>query len=168
MEQGKIHNGDTIGHIWLDGDYGANGLRGARYFAQRHHLTVRDAKVTPTTADMRDAVTAFAGEPRVKAIALSTTPEQTASAAAVNQQRRLNVPMISNSPVFAPQLLAGPAAGALGRLSVVTSSVPFASDVPKAQHISYAYRQAGYPELPNSEVPYGYAIGEIWGQLLTW
>lgn len=44
MEQGKIHDGDTIGHIWLDGEYGANGLCGAQYFAQRHHLTLRDTK----------------------------------------------------------------------------------------------------------------------------
>jgi ABC-type branched-subunit amino acid transport system substrate-binding protein len=55
MEQGKIHDGDTIGHIWLDGDYGANGLRGAQYFAQRHHLNLREAKVT-TESTMRDAV----------------------------------------------------------------------------------------------------------------
>jgi ABC-type branched-subunit amino acid transport system substrate-binding protein len=45
MRQGKIREGDTIGHIWLEGDYGANGLRGAQYFAQRHHLRLREAKV---------------------------------------------------------------------------------------------------------------------------
>jgi ABC-type branched-subunit amino acid transport system substrate-binding protein len=166
MEQGKIHDGDTIGHVWLDGDYGANGLRGARYFAQRHHLTLRDTKVTATTWDMRDVVAAFAGVPRVKAIALSTTPEQTASAAVANQHLRLNVPMVGNSPVFSPRLLFGPSADALSKLSVVDSSVPFSSDVPTARHVATAYRQAGYLELPNSGVPYGYAIGRIWGQLL--
>ncbi len=166
MEQGKIHDGDTIGHIWVDGEYGANGLRGARYFAQRHHLILRDAKVTATGSNMRDVVAAFAGEPRVKAIALSTTPDQTASAVAANQQLGLTVPMIGNSAAFAPQLLFGPAAGALGDLSVVNSSVPFSAVAPRAEHVAGAYRQAGYLELPNSGVPYGYAIGKIWGQLL--
>jgi ABC-type branched-subunit amino acid transport system substrate-binding protein len=165
MEQGKIHDGDTVGHLWLDGEYGTNGLRGARYFAQRHHLTLRDAKVT-TTSDMRRFVAAFAGAPRVTAIALSTTPDQTAAALTANQQLRLNVPMIGNSAAFSPQLLFGPAAGALGNLSVMESSVPFSAVVPRAQHVAEAYRQAGYLQLPNSGVPYGYAIGKIWGQLL--
>jgi ABC-type branched-subunit amino acid transport system substrate-binding protein len=165
MEQGKIHDGDTVGHLWLDGEYGTNGLRGARYFAQRHHLTLRDAKVT-TTSDMRRFVAAFAGAPRVTAIALSTTPDQTAAALTANQQLRLNVPMIGNSAAFSPQLLFGPAAGALGNLSVMESSVPFSAVAPRAQHVAEAYRQAGYLQLPNSGVPYGYAIGKIWGQLL--
>jgi ABC-type branched-subunit amino acid transport system substrate-binding protein len=165
MEQGKIHDGDTVGHLWLDGEYGTNGLRGAKYFAQRHHLTLRDAKVT-TTSDMRHFVAAFAGAPRVTAIALSTTPDQTAAALTANQQLRLNVPMIGNSAAFSPQLLFGPAAGALGNLSVMESSVPFSAVAPRAQHVAEAYRQAGYLQLPNSGVPYGYAIGKIWGQLL--
>ena len=166
MAGGAIHDGDTIGHIWLEGDYGANGLRGARYFAQRHHLRLREAPVTTTSA-ISDVVAAFAAEPRVRAIALSTTPTQTVSAAAANQVVGLNVPMIGNSSVFTPQLLTSPAAGTLHNLSVVASSVPFSSATPKARHVATAYQRAGYREPPNSGVPYGYAIGQIWGQLLT-
>jgi ABC-type branched-subunit amino acid transport system substrate-binding protein len=165
MEQGKIHDGDAIGYVWFDGEYGANGLRGAQYFAQRHRLRLREAKVTAESS-MRDVVTAFTAKPRVRAIALSTTPEQTAAVAAVNQEVALGVPMVGNSPAFTPQLLTGPAAGALANLAVVASSVPFSSALPAAQHLADAYRQAGYPEPPNSGVPYGYAIGQIWGQLL--
>jgi ABC-type branched-subunit amino acid transport system substrate-binding protein len=165
MAQGKIHDGDTIGHLWLDGEYGANALRGVQYFAQRHHLTLRATKVT-AGSDIRGVVANFAAEPRVKAIALSTTPAQTASVAAVSQQLRLGVPVIGNSAAFTPQLLSGPAAGALSNLSVVASSVPFSAPLPSALHIASAYRQAGYPELPSSGVPYGYAIGTIWGQIL--
>jgi ABC-type branched-subunit amino acid transport system substrate-binding protein len=166
MGQGKIHDGDTIGHIRLEGEYGANALHGAQYFVQRHHLTLREAKVT-SESNMRDAVAAFAAEPRVRAIALSTTPQQTAAVAAANQELGLDVPMVGNSPVFAPQLLAGPAASALNNLSVVASSAPFSSDVPTALHVAEAYQQAGYPQPPNGGVTYGYAIGWIWGQLLT-
>jgi ABC-type branched-subunit amino acid transport system substrate-binding protein len=165
MAQGKIRDGDTIGHIWLDGGYGANGLRGVQYFAQLHHLTLRATKVT-ADSNMRDVVASFAAAPRVKAIALNTTPAQTASAAAINQELRLDVPMIGNSEVFTPQLLAGPAAPALGNLSVVSSSVPFSAAVPKALHVAGAYQQTGYPERPSSGVPYGYAIASLWGQLL--
>lgn len=165
MAQGKIREGDTIGHIWLDGEYGANGLRGVQYFAQLHHLTLRATKVTADT-NMRDVVAGFAAAPPVKAIALNTTPAQTASAAVINQELRLGVPMIGDSDVFTPQLLASPAAPALGNLSVVSSSVPFSAAIPKATHVAGAYQQAGYPELPSSGVPYGYAIASLWGQLL--
>ncbi|HKS52535.1 MAG TPA: ABC transporter substrate-binding protein [Pseudonocardiaceae bacterium] len=165
LAQGKIHDGDTIGHVWLDGDDGANGLRGVQYFAQRHHMTLRATRVT-VGSDMREVVAGFAAAPRVKAIALSTTPAQTASVATLNQELRLGVPMIGNSPVFTPQLLVGPIAGALANLSVVASSVPFSAATPKAQHVASAYQQAGYPELPSSGVPYGYATATIWGQVL--
>lgn len=165
MGQGKIQDGDTIGHIWLEGEYGANGLRGAQHFAQRHRLTLREAKVS-AESNIRDVVAGFAAEPRVRAIALSTTPEQAVAAGAFNQQVGLNVPMVGNSPVFSPALLSSPAAPGLVNLSVVASSVPFTSDVLAAQHVAGAYRQAGHPEPPNSGVPYGYAIGQIWGQVL--
>ena len=166
METGRLRDGDTIGHIWIDDEYGANGLRGARYFAEKHRLTVRDAKITATDSDLRDIVAGFAADPRVTAIALTTTPEQAASAAVANQQLGLNVPMIGNNSVFTPQLLEGPAAAALVNLTVVASSVPFSSDVPQAQQVAQAFQQSGFEGRPNSGVPYGYAIGEIWGELL--
>lgn len=49
METGRLRDGDTIGHIWIDDEYGANGLRGTRYFAEKHRLTVRDARSPPPT-----------------------------------------------------------------------------------------------------------------------
>ncbi len=166
METGRLRDGDTIGHIWIDDEYGANGLRGTQYFAEKHRLTVREAKISATDSDLRDVVAGFASDPRVTAIALTTTPEQAASTAVANQQLGLNVPMIGNNPVFTPGLLEGPAAGALGNLTVVASSVPFASDVPQAQQVAQAFQQGGFEGRPNSGVHYGYAIGKIWGQLL--
>ncbi|MDQ4009681.1 MAG: ABC transporter substrate-binding protein [Actinomycetota bacterium] len=166
METGRLRDDDTIGHIWIDDEYGANGLRGTQYFAEKHRLTVREAKISSTDSDLRDVVAGFASDPRVTVIALTTTPEQAASAAVANQQLGLNVPMIGNNPVFAPGLLGGPAAGALSNLSVVASSVPFSSDVPQAQQVAQAFQEGGFEGRPNSGVPYGYAIGEIWGQLL--
>lgn len=84
----------------------------------------------------------------------------------MNQQLGLDVALVGNNPVFAPQILSEQSAAALSKLSVVASAVPFASDVPKAREIAAAYQEAGYQELPNAGVPYGYAIGEIWGQIL--
>ncbi|MGH3873944.1 MAG: ABC transporter substrate-binding protein [Pseudonocardiaceae bacterium] len=160
MQQGKIRDGDTIGHLWIDGEYGANALRGTRYFAAKHNLTVRDVKVSPTDSDLRGVVAGLVSDSRMRAIALSVTPAQTVSVAQANPR----LPMVGNNPAFAPQLLDGPAA--LGNLSVVASSVPFSAEVPRAQHVAQAFQQGRFEGPPSSGVPYGYAIGEVWGQLL--
>jgi ABC-type branched-subunit amino acid transport system substrate-binding protein len=165
LSEKKIKEGDTIGHIYIDGEYGANGLRGAQYFASKHRLKIKTAKVTSTDTDMKGIVTGFKGA-GVKAIALTTSPAQTADAAVANKALGLNVPLVGNNPTFAPQLLDTPAKAALDKLYLVASSVPFGSDVPKAVTIAKTYKEKGFKELPNAGVPYGYAIGEIWGQLL--
>jgi ABC-type branched-subunit amino acid transport system substrate-binding protein len=125
---------------------------------------VEKVAVQATDTDMASIVTGFKGK-NVKAIALTTTPAQTASAAATNEALKLEVPLVGNNPVFSPQLLDSPAAKALERLSVVASAVPFGSDVPKAKEVAQKYKDR-FSEVPNAGIPYGYAIGMIWGQIL--
>src|SRR4051794_38961691 len=81
MDNDMLSDGDTIGHIYIKGEYGENGLRGAEYFAKKHNLTIKKVAVQATDTDMKGIVTGFKGD-KVKAIALTTTPAQTASAAA--------------------------------------------------------------------------------------
>src|SRR2546423_4525234 len=38
LQKGLLHEGDTIGHIYFEGDYGESALRGSRYAAAQHHL----------------------------------------------------------------------------------------------------------------------------------
>jgi ABC-type branched-subunit amino acid transport system substrate-binding protein len=165
LEKGDIKKGDTIGHIYIDGEYGANGLAGSKYFGEQNDVKVSEAKVTSTDTDMKALVTKFKGE-KVKAIVLTTSPAQTASAASNNAQLGLNVPMIGNSPVFAPALLDTPAAPALTKLYVVASAVPFDSNVPKAKEIATKFTSENPDIKPSFTVQYGYAQGLIWGQIL--
>ncbi|MCF6422678.1 MULTISPECIES: ABC transporter substrate-binding protein [Amycolatopsis] len=165
QEQGMIKDGDTVGHIYIDGEYGANGLRGARYYAQKHGMNLREVKITSSDNDLTNIVTGLRGE-GVKAIMLTTTPAQTGSVAAANKALGLNVPLLGNNPTFDPVLLSSPAANALDRLYVVASSVPVAADVPKAKDVLAKYKAAKFPEAPNAGVPYGYAVAEVWGAVL--
>lgn len=165
QKRGLIKDGDTIGHIYIDGEYGANGLRGARYYAKKHNMKLRETKITSSDSDMTNIVTGLRGE-GAKAILLTTTPTQTGSAAAANKSLGLNVPILGNNPTFDPALLSSPAAGSLDKLHVVASSVPFSSDLPKAKEIAQKYEAAGYSEPPNAGVPYGYAVGTVWGTVL--
>ncbi|HZE66564.1 MAG TPA: ABC transporter substrate-binding protein [Sporichthyaceae bacterium] len=166
LEKGRIKKGDTIGHIYIEGDYGTNGLAGSKYFAKQNGLKVVDAKVTSTDTDMQSIVTKFKGN-GVKAIVLSTTPPQTAAVAVNNAGLALNVPMIGNSVSFAPALMATPAAAALSKLYVVASVVPYDSPVAKAKELATKF-EAEYPHVrPTSAVQFGYAQGLIWGQILA-
>lgn len=164
-QKGLIADGDAVGHIYIDGEYGANGLRGAKYFAQQHNLKLSEIKITSTDNDLTNVVTGLKGQ-GVKAILVTTTPTQTGSVAAANKALGLNVPILGNNPAFDPLLHKSPAASALDKLYIVASSVPFSADIPKARDVAQKYKAAGYTEPPNAGTPYGYAVAEVWGAVL--
>ncbi len=166
QQEGLIADGDTIGHIYIDGEYGGNGLKGSQYYAQQHNLTINEAKVTSTDNDLTGIVTGMRGA-GVKAIVLTTTPGQTASALAANQALGLNVPVLGNNPTFDPALLESPAAGALGNLYVSGSSAPFSSPNPKVVEITTEYKEADPDSPRNGGVVVGYVEGLVWQNVLT-
>ena len=45
LEKGLIKEGATIGHIYFEGEYGANGLAGSKYMATKHGFKIVEAKV---------------------------------------------------------------------------------------------------------------------------
>ncbi|MDN5748409.1 MAG: ABC transporter substrate-binding protein [Pseudonocardia sp.] len=166
QQQGLIADGDTLGHIFVGGEYGENGLLGAKYYAEQHGMTIQEAKVAASDTDMTNIVTGFQGA-GVKAILLTTTPAQTASTLNAASALGLDVPVMGNNPTFDPATnLAGPAAATVDNLYVSASSVPFSSEVEKAAAIRESF-QAKYPDASeNAGVPYGYAGGIIWEQIL--
>jgi ABC-type branched-subunit amino acid transport system substrate-binding protein len=166
QQEGLIADGDTVGHIYIGGEYGENGLLGAQSYADQHNMTIQPAQVAATDTDMTNIVTGFQGA-GVSAILLTTTPAQTASALNAANALGLDVPVLGNNPTFDPATnLAGPAAGTVGNLYVSASSVPYTSEVPKAQEVRDMFT-AAYPDASkNAGVPYGYAGGLIWQQIL--
>ena len=120
LEKGLIKKGDTIGHIYFEGEYGDGGLQGSKHMAETQGLKIIEAKIKSTDQDMSAQITQFKAA-GVKAIALTVAPGQTASAAGVAATQGLDVPLIGNNPVFAPGLLDGPAADALKEHLIVAS-----------------------------------------------
>jgi ABC-type branched-subunit amino acid transport system substrate-binding protein len=167
QKQGRIADGDTVGHIFIGGEYGENGLLGAKAYAQQHGMRIQEAKIAATDTDMANIVTGFQGA-GVKAILLTTTPAQTASALNAAKALGLNVPVLGNNPVFDPATnLAGAAGAAVGNLLVSASSVPYSSTVAKAGQVRQEF-VAKFPDAAKTAgVPYGYAGGLIWEQILT-
>jgi len=164
LKQGKIAKGDKIGHIYIQGEYGANGLIGSKYAAQADGLTLVEQQVKATDTDMSGAVTALKSA-GVKAILLTTTPTQTASAAGAAASQGFNVPVLGNNPTYLPQLLKTPAGPALtANYLVVQSAAPFTD--PSAKDVAAAFKSK-YPDvLPNAGVTYGYAVAEAYVTIL--
>ncbi|MCA1721839.1 MAG: ABC transporter substrate-binding protein [Actinobacteria bacterium] len=104
LDKGLIKEGDKLGHIYFEGEYGANGLAGSKYFAGKHKMTVVEAKIKATDLDMSSQITQFKAA-GVKAILLTVSPKQTLSVASVAGSSGLDVPIIGNNPVFSPALL---------------------------------------------------------------
>ena len=161
LKEGKIKEGDKIGHIYFEGEYGEGGLAGSKYFAKQHGMKVVEQQIQPTDTDMTAQVSKLKSE-GVKAIALTVAPGQTASVAGVAAAQGLDVPIAGNNPVFAPALLKGPAGPALKKNLYVASPVaPF----DKLPDLLKSY-QAAHPGDPTLGVVFGTAAADVMRQIL--
>jgi ABC-type branched-subunit amino acid transport system substrate-binding protein len=162
FQQGILKEGDTVGHIYFEGEYGANGLAGSKAVADAKGLKIIEAQIKSTDQDMSAQVTQFKAA-GVKAIALTVAPGQTASVAAVAQAQGLDVPILGNNPVFAPGLLAGPTAGWLKSHLYVASPVSAFDAHPD---LLKAYK-AAYPDVtPSLGVVVGTGMAVLMKQVL--
>ncbi|MER5295881.1 ABC transporter substrate-binding protein [Streptomyces pharetrae] len=157
-----LKKGDTIGHVYFEGDYGANALEGSTWAAERAGLKIVDQKIKATDTDLSAQVSALR-EAGVKAVLISAGPAQTASLAGVAASRGLQVPIVSSAPGFAPQLMKTPAAKALEAMLHVVSAAPaVSSDLPGVKKMVASYEK----KFPGSPVDSGVLSGYNAAQLL--
>jgi len=162
FQEGLLKEGDTVGHIYFEGEYGANGLAGSKAVAEEKGLNVIEAQIKSTDQDMSAQVTQFKAA-GVNAIALTVAPGQTASVAAVAEAQGLDVPILGNNPVFAPGLLAGPTAEWLKTHLYVASPVSSFDD---HADLLKAYQEA-YPDItPSLGVLVGTGMATLMNQVL--
>jgi ABC-type branched-subunit amino acid transport system substrate-binding protein len=162
FQEGLLKEGDTVGHIYFEGEYGANGLAGSQAVAEEKGLKIIEAQIKSTDQDMSAQVTQFKAA-GVNAIALTVAPGQTASVAAVMQASGLDVPILGNNPVFAPGLLQGPTAEWLKTHLYVASPVSAFDD---HADLLKAYQEA-YPDVtPSLGVLVGTGMATLMKQVL--
>jgi ABC-type branched-subunit amino acid transport system substrate-binding protein len=162
LAQGKIKEGDKLGHIYFEGEYGANGLAGSKYFASQHNMTIDEAQIKSTDTDMSSVVTRFKAD-GVAAILLTVAPQATASAAGVSQQVGLNVPILGSNPVYAPGLLTSAAGPVLKERMWVASPVP---TFDAHQDMLDAYTKAYPGATPSLGAVHGYADSIVMDEIL--
>lgn len=161
LKEGKLKEGDKIGHIYFEGEYGEGGLAGSKYFAKQHGMQVVEQQIQSTDTDMTAQVTKLKAE-GVKVIALTVAPGQTASVAGVAAAQGMDVPIAGNNPVFAPALLDGPASAPLKKNLYVASPVaPF----DRLPDLLKKY-QAAHPGDPTLGVVWGTAAADVMRQIL--
>ncbi|WP_073255634.1 ABC transporter substrate-binding protein [Cryptosporangium aurantiacum] len=163
FRQKMLKEGDTVGHIYFEGEYGETGLEGTRHVAKAKKLQVVEAQIKPTDQDMSAQVSQFKAR-GVDAIALTVAPPQLASVAAASQAQGLDVPIVSSAPVFAPGLLAGPTAPWLkSHLYVAAQTSTF-----EAHPDLYEQYTKAYPKEKSASagVIFGYGMGEVMKQVL--
>ena len=168
MKEQGVASGDTIGHLYFEGDYGENALKGSKFAADKHGLKIVEQKITPADQDMTGQVSAFK-KAGVKAILFSAAPPQAASLAGLAAAQKLDVPIVANGPGWTPQLLTTPAADALAaNYYVVSSMAPLSVQSEGVQKFLTAY-QAQFPKgTPSSNGSlYAYAGAQIADAALT-
>lgn len=166
FEEGMLEEGDAVGHIYLQGEFGESALAGSKYAAEELGLTLIPQEVPPTATDVTAQVTALKNK-GVKAVLLSTTPGQTASAAAADAASGLNVPLLGSNPSWVPQLLDTAAGDALTKYYYVAQSYQlYNSDVPGAQAVREAFKEKYADAVPVAAVDWSYATAASYSAVL--
>jgi ABC-type branched-subunit amino acid transport system substrate-binding protein len=164
--KGMIKSGDKIGHLYFEGEYGENGLKGSKYYASKNGMSVVEQKIQPTDEDMSGQVAAFkrAG---VKAIVVTTGPKQLASLAGVGAAQGLNVPIVGNNPTFDPAVMASPAAKALEANTYVVGSIsPWTLDSPEVKKVGDDFVKAYGKKDAKASVQFGYVQAQVMYEIL--
>jgi len=162
FQEGLLEEGATVGHIYFEGEYGANGLAGSQAVAEEKGLELIEAQIKSTDQDMSAQVTQFAAA-GVDLIALTVAPGQLASVAAVMEAQGLDVPILGSNPVFAPGLLDGPSAEWLKTHLYVASPVSAFAANPE---LLEAY-EAAYPDsTPSLGVVVGTGMSTLMKEVL--
>ena len=166
VDEGIIAEGDTIGALYVEGEYGANGFTGVEFAAKALGLEVVEATLKSTDTDATSVISQFA-QAGVAAVTLTTTPTQTASAVGVAAQALPGIKFLGSNPTFSPGLLATPSAAALVENFLLTASaLPFTADTPEMEQVRTEFA-AEYPDEPgNGGVTYGYGVATIYSQIL--
>ncbi|MFC4060018.1 ABC transporter substrate-binding protein [Planomonospora corallina] len=161
VKEKGVKSGDSIGHLYFEGDYGETALNGSKFAAEKHGLKLVEQKIKATDQDMTAQVAAFK-KAGVKAVLVSVGPRQTASLVGVALAGGMKVPFLGSNSAYSPQLLPTPAGPALlAAFEYVTAGAPMSSDLPGIKKLGEDYK-AKYPnEAIDSGVASGYLAAGI-------
>lgn len=120
VQEGTLGEGDSIGYIYFQGDFGGPGLEGATFAAEQHGIEVSSYEIDPSVTDLTQQITDIAAAGS-GAIFMSVSPPLLANAAGVAATHGLDVPIVVPTPTFVPQILDSPAGADIAERVMVVS-----------------------------------------------
>jgi ABC-type branched-subunit amino acid transport system substrate-binding protein len=166
VEHGTLKSGDSIGHIYFEGEYGEDALLGTKFAAEKKGLKLVPVKIKSTTTDVSAQMTNLKSQ-GVKAVFLTVGPKVTASAAAVAASLGWNAKLVGSNPSFAPGILDTAAAPALVKnyIGIASWQQP-ASDNASVTSLIKNYKKA-YPNAAiDGGITWGWAAGKAYSEVL--
>jgi ABC-type branched-subunit amino acid transport system substrate-binding protein len=163
----QLKPGDKVGHIYFEGEFGENALMGSKYAASQSGLQIVEQKIKATDTQMAAQVAALR-QAGVKAILVSGGPTQTGSTVGIAAVSGLNVPVLTSSVGFHPQILQSPAGAAAEKSLFMVSAIPAVGtqEIPGVKKMVDAYK-VKYPQSPVDQgVLSGYSSAKIFGETL--
>ncbi|WP_128376545.1 ABC transporter substrate-binding protein [Streptomyces cavernae] len=167
VRKGELRSGDSVGHIYLQGEIGENSLRGSKFAAGKLGLKIVGQQIDPTATDLTSQVNALKSA-KVKAIQVDSTPKQAASVAAVAQAAGMEVPIMGGVSTFATSLLTTSAAPALTEHYTRLSGLgALGADTAAARKLAAAWTdQYGKAPEASSGVVHAYAMTKLYAEIL--
>ncbi|MEV0149911.1 MULTISPECIES: ABC transporter substrate-binding protein [unclassified Nonomuraea] len=169
VRQGMLKRGDTLGHIYLQGEIGENTLKGSTFATGKLGLKLVSRQIKPTDADLTSQVNAVKAA-GAKAILLDSTAKQTAAVASAAQAAGLDVPIVGNVATFATSLLSTAAAPALLKQYYRVSGVGLLSaDTPAVRKLADKWKAKFGAQQPESggAVVLAYVTTHLWAKIIS-
>src|SRR5262249_24082574 len=118
LQHEGLGRGDSIGHIYLRGDYGQDAAAGSRAAADSYGLHLVEQMIEPTDRDLTTQIGALR-DAGARYVVLTTTPAQTAAALGAAKAMGYRPTFLASAPAYHPALLRTPARDTiLGQLLV--------------------------------------------------
>jgi ABC-type branched-subunit amino acid transport system substrate-binding protein len=166
IDRGVISRGDTVGHIYNAGEYGNNGLAGAKFVAKKAGLTLLGEQINPRDPDMTK-IAAKWHKKGTKAIFMTTATPQVESVAAYAKKHKWDVTLLLSNPSWAASVLESPAIDWLeSHALIVQSWAPASSGEPAVTKVREAFKAAYPNEAANPTVTFGYAQALVFSKIL--
>lgn len=164
LENAGLQEGDTVGFIGFQNEYGATALRGAQYAAELHDITIVEQQIAPTDVDLSAQFGALR-QANAHYVLMAAGGAQSGSMASLAQAAGYDLTIMSANPGFTPSLMDGPAADALAEnYFQVQSWLPLSSD--ETSEIYDAFVADNPDATPDHYVVFAYAQGLAWQQVL--
>jgi ABC-type branched-subunit amino acid transport system substrate-binding protein len=161
-----LQHGDTIGHIYLHGDYGQDAAAGSRAAAAGYGLHLAEQMIEPTDRDLTAQIGALR-DAGARYVVLSTTPAQTAAAIGAADAMGYRPAFLASAPAYHPALLRTPARDTILRQLLVTTQVaPFASVQPGPTRVRAKFQDRYPGRRASLWINVGYAQAMVMAQIL--